>query len=559
MFNIIMRRGGVLQLLSLLFSLELALGQQSSPLAGQGLPPLETTEIYLNIFMDRLIDVDSKRYMHESIILIGTSWRDPSALPTVQANEEKMKQGNYTCDVPCWSNILHNGPCCDDVYMPTFSFGNVVGFSQDRQVDSEMYFGPNGSVLWAVSVYGSYFQPMSFENYPFTTIDLIITFDFIDTSMFVEGHPGVKVIPSAAGPRVFDLGLGDDSPQWNINNVSIETYNGPPLLYRMRRYSTSKSVEGDVAPFNPRDENTTNWATEPKFNRQSLFFIIRVSRFWQWNLVYGVLPVLLCAILGLLVFFQDPGDLGGRISVIVTVFLAMTAIQFVLNESTPQSTYIQPLQQTILLVYVCFSIAAIESICVYNLVHWKRFSAEKEARIASWKSYKERMAEWKDYKIGKRKPQAKQHQDGNHIHGTDEDDDEKGYHSSQILENAHSASQEHFDQRIEIDTHSPDSSQQAKSQRWGIGMMKRMIGQVKSSTTFTGHLLKREDDGKPTMSSILSEDADYGKALAYYLDKWTFGLLTLTYIVAIPVIFATQSGYVPLFSKRVLDDAAVSI
>ena len=112
-----------------------------------------------------------------------------------------------------------------------------------------------------------------------------------------------------------------------------------------------------------------SWVREQKYDRQMVFFIMRVGRFWQWNLVYvawtrpsparppahserarpfaryGVLPVLLCAILGLLVFFQDPGDLGGRIGVIVTVFLAMTAIQFVLNDSTPQSTYIQPLQQ----------------------------------------------------------------------------------------------------------------------------------------------------------------------------------------------------------------------
>lgn len=539
-------RGLVVLLLAL--SVDLALGQQASPLAGQGVPNLETTKIYLNIFMDRLIDVDSKRYMHESIILVGTSWKDSSALPIVRANAEKIQNENYTCNVPCWSNVLYDGPCCDGVYIPTFNFGNVVGFSQDRQVDGEMYFGPDGSVLRAVSIYGSYFQPMSFQNYPFTSIDLIISFDFVDTSMFVEGHPGVQVIPSASGPRVFDLGLGDDSPQWNINGVSIENYTGPPLVDRMRRYATSKSAEGDVAPFNPRDPNTESWGKEQKYERQSLFFIIRVSRFWQWNLVYGVLPVLLCAILGLLVFFQDPGDLGGRISVIVTVFLAMTAIQFVLNESTPQSTYIQPLQQTILLVYVCFSVAAIESICAYNFVHWKRFAAESDARIASWRSYKRRMAEWKDFKTGKKIPQQRRRQDGDPIYETDDD------YSSTVEGQSEDRDQ---CQRIDIDKYSPESAPDATdSQRWGVGMMKRMMGQVRSSATFTTRLLKREDDGKPTISSILSEDADYGKALAFYFDKWTFALLTLTYVIAIPIIFATQSGYVPLFSKRVLQDEA---
>lgn len=535
-----------------------ARGQQSSPLAGQGLPSLETTEVYLSIFMDRLLDVDSKRYMHESIILVGMSWNDPFARATVEANREKIRQGNYTCEVQCWSNILHNGPCCDDVYMPTFSFGNVVGFSQDRQVESEMYFGPDGNVLWVASVYGSYFQPMSFKHYPFTTIDLIISFDFVDTSMFVEGHPGVRVIPSASGPRVLDIGLGDDSPQWNINNVSLEVFKGPSLVERIQYFATTQSAAGDFAPFNAANASE-NWAREQKYERQTLFFIIRVSRFWQWNLVYGVLPVLLCAILGLLVFFQDPGDLGGRISVIVTVFLAMTAIQFVLNESTPQSTYIQPLQQTILLVYACFSLAAIESICAYNFVHWQRFAAEKEARRASWRRYKERMAEWKDYKTGKKQP-SQPHRPGNLAF--DQNDDINGIeitnYSSCREESTTSEDQEHC-QRIDVDKYSPESTRGSHSERWGVGIMKRMMGRMKYTASYGRHSLRREASRKPTISSILSEDPDYGKALAFYLDKWTFGLLTLTYVIAIPTIFGTQNGYVPLFSSDVLEDQGITL
>ena len=211
---------------------------------------------------------------------------------------------------------------------------------------------------------------MSFENYPFTSMDLLIAWDFLDTSMFVEGHPGITLRPSAAGPRVFELGLGDDSPQWNLQNVQLEIFKGPPLVDRINRFATSQSAAADPAPFAPTGSGINDsWVREQKYDRQMVFFIMRVGRFWQWNLVYvawtrpsparppahserarpfaryGVLPVLLCAILGLLVFFQDPGDLGGRIGVIVTVFLAMTAIQFVLNDSTPQSTYIQPLQQ----------------------------------------------------------------------------------------------------------------------------------------------------------------------------------------------------------------------
>jgi len=131
-------------------------GQQASPLAGYGLPSLETTDVYVNVFLDRLIDVDVKQYRHESIFLVGLSWRDPRAVGIVGQNRVLRDTQNYTCTVQCWSNVLEGGPCCDGVYAPSFNFANAVGFSQDRQVKQEFYFGPDGSVLSVVSVYGGY-------------------------------------------------------------------------------------------------------------------------------------------------------------------------------------------------------------------------------------------------------------------------------------------------------------------------------------------------------------------------------------------------------------------
>jgi len=133
---------------------------------------------------------------------------------------------------------------------------------------------------------GSFYQPMSFESYPFTSMDLLIAWDFLDTSMFVEGHPGVTLRPSAAGPRVFDLGLGDDSPQWNLQNVQLEINKGPPLVDRIKKFATSQSAAADPAPFAPTGSGVNDsWVREQKYDRQTVFFIMRVGRFWQWNLV----------------------------------------------------------------------------------------------------------------------------------------------------------------------------------------------------------------------------------------------------------------------------------
>jgi len=71
-------------------------GQQLSPLAGQGVPNLETTEVYLSAFLERLLDVDAAKYMHESIFLISVSWIDPTAAQTVQQNTEAILNGRST-------------------------------------------------------------------------------------------------------------------------------------------------------------------------------------------------------------------------------------------------------------------------------------------------------------------------------------------------------------------------------------------------------------------------------------------------------------------------------
>lgn len=79
-----------------------------------------------------------------------------------------------SCDVPCWNNVVTQAACCDGIYVPSFKFTNDYGFTQDRQVVSEIYLGPEGEVLRAVDVLGSYYQPMTFENFPFESMDLII-------------------------------------------------------------------------------------------------------------------------------------------------------------------------------------------------------------------------------------------------------------------------------------------------------------------------------------------------------------------------------------------------
>lgn len=69
--------------------------------------------------------------------------------------------------------------------------------------------------------------------------------EFLDTSYLVPGHPGIKVIPSASSSKVYKIGNGDDSPDWNIDSISLVKVQAASLLDRInvRRFSYSESVD----------------------------------------------------------------------------------------------------------------------------------------------------------------------------------------------------------------------------------------------------------------------------------------------------------------------------
>lgn len=60
----------------------------------------------------------------------------------------------------------------------------------------------------------------------------------------------------------------------------------------------------------------------------------------------GTAPqVLLLGLLSFVVFFLERSDLASRLGIVVTLFLAMAAVQFVIAENQPASSYVLPTQQ----------------------------------------------------------------------------------------------------------------------------------------------------------------------------------------------------------------------
>ena len=108
-----------------------------------------------------------------------------------------------------------------------------------------------------------------------------------------------------------------------------------------------------------------------------------VERFWRFHLINSVLPVTLVAFLGLMIFALDHRDMGLRLEIIVTLFLSLTAVQFVLADRTPTSSYVVPTQQLVLTTYIFLMLISIESIVVFHISHWRERTQLARVRLCA--------------------------------------------------------------------------------------------------------------------------------------------------------------------------------
>ncbi|KAI7836836.1 hypothetical protein COHA_009337 [Chlorella ohadii] len=381
------RLAGPLALLAalLLGGASLAFAQMESPLKGYGLPQLETDRVYVSAYLDRLLGVNEDDYRFEAVLYFYNSWRDTKAFEMVTNNTIKMlTDPNFKCGSPC-SNVIDNNLCCDGIYLPSFFFKNAYGFPQDREILFNIYAAEDGSMLR---------EPMSFRHYPFDSFDLLIELRFFDptilidtTALYGAKHNGVTVVPSSGGRKLFTYGLGDDASSWEVKSFLLESY-AVDMGEWFDSFSDLKSAGGDPMPLAPADTNSSGGYTNADgrpanvytgVTDQLLAVLIEVERFWRPALINSVLPVVLVFCLAVFVFFTEPTELATRLEMIVALFLALTAVQFVLSDSLPTSSYVVPTQQLVLATYIFLFLIALESILVYHIVerHAKRQQAER--------------------------------------------------------------------------------------------------------------------------------------------------------------------------------------
>ncbi|WIA37302.1 hypothetical protein OEZ86_014240 [Tetradesmus obliquus] len=371
---------------------------------GEDTAPQDPTPVYVSAVLDRLLQVDDQNYEFTASIMFYLSWRDPRVRGHIAENAAKMqaKDTDFKCEVPCQSNNnIDAGGCCDGVWMPYIAFTNIKALSQDRVVRWGLGFSKEGDGVfqWS-SVLATYSTPLDMRAFPFDTQRLLVQ---MSVPQERHGWSGglLELRPGTTGTHLFTARpAGDDLPGWSVADVRLDRITYPlcqaALLSALRPSPadepmplvpgylwTSRAAQKHAhqcaaeltsqpasvrlqSPYWRTSINQTGVPQEPVMV-EALNVLIIVERFSSRWVLSAIFPILATTWLGCLVFLLPRDDMGGRLGSIVALFLALAAIQFVVDSNTPSASFLTPLQQLTLASYICLILTGLESVVIWRL------------------------------------------------------------------------------------------------------------------------------------------------------------------------------------------------
>eukprot|EP00208_Stichococcus_sp_RCC1054_P003666 CAMPEP_0206136454 /NCGR_PEP_ID=MMETSP1473-20131121/1693_1 /ASSEMBLY_ACC=CAM_ASM_001109 /TAXON_ID=1461547 /ORGANISM="Stichococcus sp, Strain RCC1054" /LENGTH=632 /DNA_ID=CAMNT_0053529003 /DNA_START=68 /DNA_END=1963 /DNA_ORIENTATION=+ len=313
-----------------------------------------------------------------------------------QTYTEDGEAARTDCSRYC-SNSYNTGDCCDDVFIPNIDVANIYELDQDF-VDSHQLLPQYdyrkekyGAWMWTVTFHAIYFNRMSFRGFPLKDkqqlfIQFIYSFDpdWNATSTLEQSSAGVLTLRPQRN--------GDDSSGWKVVGVHLERW-AQPQDRLVRGQVTVPNPSDPIPLFQTAEVNGMRQVTglEPIFRSRldtpgansggSLLMIIQATRYYDYWLVNSIIPIILSTSLAFFVFLLPPEDLEKRLTLLVTLFLALTALQFVIGTGLPASSYVLRPQAMVLTGYSVFVILALESWLAFYLAS----AHERRTRKLLWR------------------------------------------------------------------------------------------------------------------------------------------------------------------------------
>lgn len=211
-----------------------------------------------------------------------------------------------------------------------------------------------------------YYVPMSFSSYPFDQQYLTIQVMYADRA---PDRP-VRLVTSASLESLYQPASGDLISGWQVNALSlviVDTKNSTTKDTRLLTVSNPY----DPCPLSPTNESVV---TKEPFktvltDSTGFYIVIEISRISSYYVLNAIIPVVLTVWLSFFVFAISPKHVDSRIGLIFTLFIALSALQYVLLSMLPASTTIVPTQQVILVSYFVLAIIAVMSVGTFQLAH----------------------------------------------------------------------------------------------------------------------------------------------------------------------------------------------
>ncbi|WZN60471.1 ligand-gated ion-channel protein [Chloropicon roscoffensis] len=337
---------------------------QTQPFHGQGGYPSKARTVYVSAMLQRLIAVDDKNYRFETLIYLHLSWTDPEAERKVmQATDRFRNSTEEECDRPCASDFTLSKrqgqgygthvTCCDDLWLPTVRMINVYSLPDTRLQPYEISV-EGDSVSWWLGLNSVVFTPMNFRSFPFDSQDLVLQFGYSDAAYIKE------FVPSTTSKRFLIRGDGNIVSGWDVTDVKVVNSSQTQqqeLSDWVEQYGKF-SDEDDPSPVVRRNANATKELV-------TFEVVIQIKRLWKHYVLNLITPAIFIVLLSLITFLIPADSLDVRIGLSVTLFLSLTALQFIINESLPKTSNPSAMHELILISYIIVTFGMPESILVY--------------------------------------------------------------------------------------------------------------------------------------------------------------------------------------------------
>ncbi|CAI5513480.1 unnamed protein product [Closterium sp. Naga37s-1] len=389
---------------------QLAAAQTDCPLIGQGIDPYtagivaEKPKVFLSVQLKKLVAVDAVKYSYMAYFQIVSTWRDPRVNDTLAINNAVNAFGPSITGLAtanCMPNVTFSGfnisqkdeclktpkqnnlpqmdgcnkkctpsgtTCCDALWIPSLTIDNVLFYPQDRfQTESIYFFGQYSNEISSVDrevvVGGEFSSPLSFKKFPLDSQTLRLSIQVESGEFYLVGSNSGRQSEQGGGQLGGGGGtyVNDEVTGWKINDVAL---NCTPS-------ATTVSTSATYHPDDPwyafsQDSSPDSGSSSSNVNESSsCVFTIQISRTSGVFIISIVVPVMLSVYLCFSVFFAKPDDLETRSATFVTLFLALSAVQFVIDSQLPRSSVLTQFGYLVIISYVFISLTAVETLIVY--------------------------------------------------------------------------------------------------------------------------------------------------------------------------------------------------